>query len=264
MMKSLKKVLLAAVATLAIGVTAAKADLVFATDTSAYPPFTSQNAAGQWEGWEFDFMNALCAEMNEKCTMIPIAWDGIIPALLEKKMDGILGSMSITAKRKEQIDFSDMYYKGGAVIIGGKTGDMDFSPEHLSGKVIGVQGATIHQNYIDKYYVPKGAQSKSYQKQDEANADLSAGRVDYLMADGIPLRDFLMTDEGKACCELKGAVPDDPVILGDGVGVGLRKEDTALKEKINAAIKSLAAKGTFEELTKKYGLDGLMILPPKG
>ena len=91
-----KKLLVAAVAALTIGATSAKADLVFATDTSAYPPFTSKNAAGEWEGWEYDFMNALCAEMNEKCTMIPIAWDGIIPALLEKKMDGILGSMSIT------------------------------------------------------------------------------------------------------------------------------------------------------------------------
>lgn len=261
---TIRKMLMAAAAALAISATSAKADLVFATDTSAYPPFTSQNAAGQWEGWEYDLMNALCAEMNEKCTMIPIAWDGIIPALIEKKMDGILGSMSITDKRKETIDFSDMYYNSAAVIIGAKTGDMDFSPEHLSGKTIGVQGATIHQNYIDKYYVPKGAVSKAYQKQDEANADLAAGRVDYLMADGVALRDYLMSDEGKACCELKGAVPDDQSILGYGVGVGLRKDDTALKDKINAAIKSLAAKGVFEDLTKKYGLDGLMKLPPKG
>lgn len=259
-----KKLLMAATAALAISATAAQADLVFATDTSAYPPFTSQNAAGQWEGWEYELMNALCAEMNEKCTMIPIAWDGIIPALLEKKMDGILGSMSITDKRKEQINFSDMYYNSAAVIVGGKTGDLDFSPEHLSGKTIGVQGATIHQNYIDKYYVPKGASSKAYQKQDEVNADMVAGRVDYMMADGVALLDFLKTEEGKACCELKGTVPDDKEILGYGVGVGLRKEDTALLDKVNAAIKAFAAKGGFDELSKKYGLDGLMILPPKG
>ncbi|HQY72115.1 MAG TPA: transporter substrate-binding domain-containing protein [Aestuariivirga sp.] len=260
---TIRKMLMAAAAALAISATSAKADLVFATDTSAYPPFTSQNAAGQWEGWEYDLMNALCAEMNEKCTMIPIAWDGIIPALLEKKMDGILGSMSITDKRKETINFSDMYYNSAAVIIGAKNGDMDFSPEHLSGKTIGVQGATTHQNYVDKYYVPKGAATKAYQKQDEANADLAAGRVDYLMADGVALRDYLNSDEGKACCELKGAVPVDVDILGAGVGVGLRKEDTALLERINAAIKALAAKGTFEELTKKYGLEGLLTLPTK-
>lgn len=261
---TIRKMLMAAAAALAISATSAKADLVFATDSSAYPPFTSQNAAGQWEGWEFDLMNALCAEMNEKCTMIPIAWDGIIPALLEKKMDGILGSMSITDKRKETINFSDMYYNSAAVIIGAKTGDLDFSPEHLSGKTIGVQGATTHQNYIDKYYVPKGATTKAYQKQDEVNADLAAGRVDYQLADGVALRDYLMSDEGKACCELKGAVPEDVSIFGPGVGVGLRKEDTALKDKINAAIKSLAAKGVFEDLTRKYGLDGLLELPPKG
>ena len=258
-----KKLLMAAAAVLAISATSAKADLVFATDTSAYPPFTSTNAAGEWEGWEYDLMNAVCAEMNEKCTMIPIAWDGIIPALLEKKMDGIFGSMSITDKRKEQIDFSDMYYNSAAVIIGAKNGDMDFSPEHLSGKVIGVQGATIHQNYVDKYYVPKGATSKAYQKQDEVNADLSAGRIDYIMADGVALLAYLDSDEGKACCELKGAVPNDTEILGYGVGVGLRKEDTALKDKINAAIKAVAAKGVFEELNKKYRLEGLMLVPPK-
>jgi len=259
-----KQIMMVAAAALVLGSASARADLVFATDTSAYPPFTSQNAAGEWEGWEYDLMNALCAELNEKCTMIPIAWDGIIPALLEKKMDGILGSMSITDKRKETINFSDMYYNSAAVIIGAKTGDLDFSPEHLSGKTIGVQGATTHQNYIDKYYVPKGATTKAYQKQDEANADLAAGRVDYLMADGVALRDYLLSDEGKACCELKGAVPVDIEILGAGVGVGLRKEDTALLDKINAAIKVLAAKGVFEELTKKYGLDGLLTLPAKG
>ncbi|MCA3555509.1 transporter substrate-binding domain-containing protein [Aestuariivirga sp.] len=264
MKMNFRRLLIAAAAALTIGATSARADLVFATDTSAYPPFTSKNAAGEWVGWEYEFMNALCAEMNEKCTMTAIAWDGIIPALLEKKMDGILGSMSITNKRKEVIDFSDMYYNSAAVIIGARNGDMDFSPEHLSGKTIGVQGATIHQNYVDKYYVPKGAVSKAYQKQDEANADLAAGRVDYLMADGVALRDYLMSDEGKACCELKGAVPDDKEVLGYGVGVGLRKEDTALRDKINAAIKSLAARGYFEELTKKYGLDGLMKLPPRG
>jgi polar amino acid transport system substrate-binding protein len=88
--------------------------------------------------------------------------------------------------------------------------------------------------------------------------------VDYLMADGVALQAYLASDEGKACCELKGAVADDKEILGYGVGVGLRKEDTALKDKINAAIKAVAAKGVFEELNKKYGLEGLMIVPPKG
>ncbi len=261
-MTKLKSILMAAAALMAVSTTA-KADLVFATDAAPYPPFTSQNAAGEWEGWEFDMLQAVCAELKEKCTLIPIAWDGIIPALLEKKMDGIFGSMSITEERMKQIDFSDMYYNTASVIIGPKGGDKNISPEALKGKIIGVQAASTHANYTEKYFVPAGATAKAYKGQDEANADLAAGRVDVVQADGVTLGTFLASAEG-ACCEVWGAVPVDVAVLGPGVGVGLRKEDTALKDKINAAIKTLSANGTFDAVTKKHKLDGLLTLPPKG
>jgi polar amino acid transport system substrate-binding protein len=263
-MRKLKTLALAAFAALALNSAAANADLTFATDAAPYPPFTSQNAAGEWEGWEYDALMAVCAEMNEKCTLIPIAWDGIIPSLLERKMDGIFGSMSITEERMKQINFSEMYYKAAAVMIGPTGGNKDISPAALSGKTIGTQAATTHSAYVEKYFVAAGAAMKTYKGQDEANADLAAGRVDYVQADGVALGAFLKGDEGKACCELYGAVPDDPAILGLGVGVGLRKEDTALRDKINAAIKSVAAKGILDELAKKHGLDGLLELPSKG
>ena len=103
---------------------------------------------------------------------------------------------------------------------------------------------------------------KTYATQDEANNDLAAGRVDYVQADGSALDAFLSTDQGKACCELKGTVPDDKEILGEGVGAGLRKEDTAIKDKINAAISEVAKAGKIEEITKKYPeLVGKMIVP---
>jgi polar amino acid transport system substrate-binding protein len=260
-MKKLRTLALATVTLLALGTTA-KADLTFATDAAPYPPFTSQNAAGEWEGWEEDLMQAMCKEMNEKCTHVSIAWDGIIPALLEKKFDGIMGSMSITDERKKQIDFSDMYYNSASVIIGPKGGDHNFTPETFKGKTIGVQAATTHANYTEKYYVPAGATAKAYKGQDEANADLAAGRVDFVQADGVTLGAFLASPEG-ACCEAYGAVPLDVVVLGPGVGIGLRKEDSALRDKINAAIKSMAAKGVFDELTAKYKLTGMLTLPMK-
>lgn len=260
-MKKFKTLLLAAAAFAAVSSTA-KADLTFATDAAPYPPFTSLNAAGEWEGWEYELLMALCAEMKEKCTLIPIAWDGIIPALLEKKMDGIFGSMSISDERKKQIDFSDMYYNSASVIIGPKGGDKNIAPEAFKGKTIGVQAATTHANYSEKYFAPAGATIKAYKGQDEANADLAAGRVDVIQADGVTLDAFLKAAEG-ACCEVYGAVPIDIPVLGPGVGVGLRKEDTALRDKINAAIKALSANGTFDTLTAKYSLQNGLTLPPK-
>jgi polar amino acid transport system substrate-binding protein len=262
-MKYTKRAILAAVAACVMFTAApAYADLKMGVAAEPYAPFTSKDASGVWVGWEVDFMNALCAEIGEKCTIEEVAWDGIIPALQSKKFDAILSSMSVTDERKKTINFSDIYYNSAAVIIGPKSDDKDFSPEHLSGKNIGVQVSTTHSRYLDKYYATKGAIIKTYATQDEANADLAAGRLDYVMADGVALDAFLASEQGTACCEQKGAVPLDVEILGAGVGFGVRKEDTELLAKLNAGIKAMAEKGAFAPITAKWKLEGKIVTPP--
>lgn len=239
----------------------ARADLKFGVAAEPYAPFTSKDASGKWVGWEVDLMDAVCAQMKEKCELVEVAWDGIIPALTAKQIDVIWSSMSITADRKKSIEFTRMYYNTPTVIIGAKNGDKDISPEHLKGKTIGVQVTTIHQKYVEKYF-GAGSTIKTYQTQDEANNDLAAGRLDYVQADGSALETYLKTDQGAACCEMKGAVPEDAEILGEGVGGGLRKEDTELKAKLDAAIGELAKSGEINKITEKYPeLVGKMILP---
>jgi polar amino acid transport system substrate-binding protein len=239
----------------------AKADIKFGVAAEPYPPFTSKDASGKWVGWEVDLMDAVCAQMKEKCELVEVAWDGIIPALTAKQIDVIWSSMSITAERKQTIDFTMMYYNTPTVIIGQKDGDKDITPDHLKGKTIGVQVSTIHQKYVEKYF-GAGSTIKTYQTQDEANNDLAAGRLDYVQADGSALDTYLKTDQGAACCELKGAVPEDAEILGEGVGGGIRKEDTELKAKLDGAIDALAKAGEINKITEKYPeLVGKMILP---
>ncbi len=63
---------------------------------------------------------------------------------------------------------------------------------------------------------------------------------------------FLQSDFGKDCCEDKGNVKDDPEVLGQGIGGGLRKEDTELLAKLNAAIAAVRASGKYAEIAKKY------------
>src|SRR6476619_7349801 len=152
------------------------AELKFGIAAEPYPPFESKDATGKWIGWEIDLMDAVCKQLKEKCEIVEVAWDGIIPALTSKQIDVIWSSMSITDERKKTIDFTDMYYNTPTVIIGPKDGDKDISPDHLAGKTIGAQVSTTHQNYVQKYF---GAKStiKTYQTQDEANQDLAAGRL---------------------------------------------------------------------------------------
>jgi polar amino acid transport system substrate-binding protein len=261
-MKLTRRILMTAAAASLFGLTAqAQADVKFGVAAEPYPPFESKDASGTWVGWEMDLMQAVCAEMKEKCELVEVAWDGIIPALTSKQIDVIWSSMSITAEREKTIDFTNMYYNTPTVIIGAKDGDKNIAPDHLAGKTIGVQVSTVHQNYVEKYFAAKST-VKTYQTQDEANQDLAAGRLDYIQADAMALDAFLKTEQGTACCELKGEVPDDPEILGVGVGGGVRKEDTALKEKLNNALSGLAKAGEFDKITAKYPeLVGKMITP---
>ncbi len=260
MKRSFKAVVLAAIVVFASTKHAA-ADLKIGVAAEPYPPFTSKDASGKWVGWEIDLLDALCAQMHEKCEITETAWDGIIPALAAKKIDVIIASMSITAKRREAINFSTAYYNAAPLMIGAKNGDMNIMPEHLAGKMIGVQVSSIHAAYVDKYYA-KSATIKTYQTQDEVTQDLASGRIDYALANGLALGAFLKGSQG-GCCEVKGAVPPDAEILGEGAGAGVRKEDTALLEKLNAALSVLASNGTFEKITAKEGLSGQIITPSK-
>jgi polar amino acid transport system substrate-binding protein len=215
-----------------------------------YPPFTSLDASGKWVGWEVEFADAVCKEAKLDCVITPVAWDGIIPALTSKKIDMIVGSMSITEERMKTIDFSDKYYNTPTGIIGNKSEKFDATPASLAGKIIGVQVSTVHADYVKKHFAD-AAEIKEYQTQDEANQDLAAGRIDAIQADAIALDAFLKSEAG-ACCDHKGNVEDDKAVLGLGVGIGLRKEDTALKDKLNAAIKAIRTNGTYEAFSKPY------------
>ena len=251
MLKTLK-IAAAALLLAASGAAMAQAEpLKVGFSPEAYPPFYVADAAGNWTGWEVEIANAICAEAKFECELVPIPWDGLIPALTTKKIDAIMNSMSITEERKQSIDFSDKYYNTPTAIVGPKSETFDASPEALKGKIIGVQVSTVHAEYVKKHFTD-AAEIKEYQTQDEANQDLAAGRIDATQADYIALDAFLQSDQGKACCDLKGYVAEDLEILGPGVGVGLRKEDTATKERINAAIKGIRDNGKYQEITKKY------------
>ena len=246
--------LAAAAALLMAGAGAAFADdtVKFGIAAEPYPPFTVKDASGKWTGWEVDIRDAVCKQMNVKCEWVETAWDGIIPALQAKKFDVIWSSMSITGERKKTIDFTNKYYNTPASIIGPKDSTATADAAGMKGKVVGAQVSTIHVDYVNKYFKPVAKDVKTYQTQDEVNQDLAAGRIDADMADSITLQAFLDSDAGKACCKMLGNVADDPAILGDGVGGGMRKEDTALKDKINAAIKAVRDSGEYATITKKY------------
>lgn len=234
----------------ACGGPCANAEVRFGIAAEPYAPFSSKDADGRWVGWEIDLMNAVCRAMKEECSIVETSWEGIIPALNAHFFDVIWSSMAITDDRLKVIDFTDPYYSTPSILIGQHNGDLEYSAAHLTNKRIGVQSGTIHVKTVEKDY--KGSTVQVYQTQDEALQDLTAGRLDYVIGDLVPLLDFLETSVGASCCEVKARLLIDPEIAGIGAAGGVRKGDPALKGKLNAALKVVQQSGEYQQISKKY------------
>lgn len=216
----------------------------------AYPPFSEKTADGELIGFDIDIAYALCEKMQVKCTMVEQDWDGIIPALLAKKYDAIVASMSITEERKKRVDFSDKYYNTPGKFTAKEGAFPDDKPSTLAGKTIGVQRGTIHDDFVSSVY--PDSEIKRYGTQEEAYLDLMAGRLDAIEADGLATSDgFLKTDNGKGFAFF-GADHNEVKYFGEGAGIAVRKGDDDLRKAFNKAIKEIRADGTYDRLQKKY------------
>jgi arginine/ornithine transport system substrate-binding protein len=217
----------------------------------AYPPFSYVTPAGELAGFDIDIAKALGEAMGAEVTLVAQDWDGIIPALLAKKYDAIVASMSITEERKQKVAFTNKYYQTPAKFVCKKGTIAEFSRDAIKGKKVGVQRATIHDRYLTDNY-GNDVEIKRYGTQDEAYLDLTAARVDLLLADSVALSDgFLKKPEG-ADYQFIGPDLSDPKWFGDGAGIAIRKEDTDLVEKFNMAIDKIRSDGTYKTIQDKY------------
>lgn len=216
-----------------------------------YPPFNFVDRDGNLQGFDIDIAKALCDEMEVECEFIMQDWDGIIPGLLARKYDAIIASMSITEERRQRVDFTDKYYLTPARFVARKGAGIEISEEGLKGRNVGVQRATIHENFLRDNFGDT-VSIRSYATQDEANLDLVSGRVDLVIADSVVLLGgFLETDAGKDF-EFIGPEFTDEEWFGEGIGIAVRKEDGTLREMFNAAIQGIREKGVYQEINARY------------
>lgn len=247
----MKKLLLAAAIT-AIGATAFAQgkDLKVAIDAT-YEPFTFKTADGKPTGFDVDIASALCEEIKRKCVFVEQPWDGMIPGLLAKKYDVIISSMSITADRLKQVDFTDKYYNTPSKIVLRK--DIKFDgPASLKGKKIGVLKASTQEKYALGELKTVGVDVVSYDAQDQVYLDIKAGRLDGTVADTMEVSGGFLSKPGAENYHFVGTELYIPKYFGTGAGVALRKGQAELKGQINAAIKTLRANGKYKAINDKY------------
>lgn len=237
----------------------------------AYAPWNFTTADGKLDGLEIELANDLCARMKVECTIIAQDWEGLIPSLKVGKFDVIMASMFITPKRLETIDFTQPYAvdpSGFAAAKDSELGKLGISAEKfrledeeastaaieklkplLKGKVVGVQAATINLEFVKKYFADT-VEIREYKTTEQHDLDLAAGRIDAIFTQQTALAATL------AKPEFSGFTLAGPGFVGGlfglGTGAGLRKEDTKLKEILNAAIDQAIADGTIKRISEKW------------
>ena len=240
----MKTLLLAAGAVLALTAATQAQEAVRIATEGAYAPWNFLDDSGKPAGFEIDLGNAMCAQAGLTCEFITNDWDSIIPNLLAGNYDLIMAGMSITDERLETIDFTQNYFPPDPSKFAAAAG-AGIDPTALDGKRIGVQGGTIQAAYAEQNLAANNT-VVSFSTADQAMADLAAGNLDTILADGAYLEPVIAASSG--AMEFVG----DDVMIGNGIGGGLRKDETELKTKLDDALTALKADGTVDKLIAQW------------
>jgi polar amino acid transport system substrate-binding protein len=203
----------------------------------AYPPYNFINDKGEIDGFERELGDELCKRAELTCEWVKNDWDSIIPNLVSGNYDVIIAGMSITPERDEVIDFTQNYIPPASSAYVGLSADAN-----TTSGIISAQTATIQAGYI-----AEGGKATllEFATPEETVAAVRSGEADAVFAD----KDYLapiVADSSDL------AFAGEEVMLGGGVGMGLRESDTELRDKFDAAITSMKADGTLNTMIKKW------------
>lgn len=243
----------------------------------AYAPWNYMSPDGKLVGYEIDLAQELCRRMKTECEIVAQDWDGMLPALNAGKFDAIIASMSVTPERQKVASFSVPYAKAPNAFMMMKDSPLvaalgprvDYSLKKdpdgakraieamapaLKGKVLAVQGSSTAATFATAELKDK-VEIREYKTTEEHNLDLVAGRVDLVMGN-ITMLKAAMKQPDLANATLAGPTFIEGVLGSGTANVAMRKDDTALKAKFDAAIHEVNADGFNNKLTEKwFGVD---------
>ncbi|MCL6662738.1 transporter substrate-binding domain-containing protein [Paenibacillus amylolyticus] len=201
-------------------------------------------ASGNVEGFDIDIAKALAKQIlgdETKVELKEVTSKTRIPMLQNGDIDIIIATMTITDERKEQVDFSDVYFEAGQSLLV-KNDSAITGLESLSGvKVLAVKGSTSAQNIREKAPDAEVLEFDNYQ---DAFTALKAGKGEALTTDNIILIGMQQTDNSFQL--VGGNFTSEPY------GMAIRKGDTAFVEEVNTLLKSMKDSGEYDTLHEKW------------
>lgn len=246
-MKRITTICIALVIALSMVGSAFAGKLTVATDTN-FPPFEFKDPkTGEHTGFDVELWGAIAKELGVEYDLQPMAFKGIVPGLQSGQLDVAIAGMSITDKRKKVIDISDGYYDSGLLLLVRADEATIKDLKTLEGKVIATKQGTTSVEFLKENAKP--AETKLFPNDNAMFMELMTGGVDAVMFDK-PVVESFVSKRGKGKVKVVGEL-----YAGQPYGIGFPK-GSGMMDKVNAALKTLKANGTYNALYKKwFGVD---------
>jgi polar amino acid transport system substrate-binding protein len=219
-------------------------------DGGGFPPYASIDKDGKVVGFDIEAVEWIAKKMGFTVKHQPIDWDGIIPALLAKKIDFIASGMSATEERAQKVNFTIPCYTVTQVLVTKKDEKATLAQFLTTGKKIGVQRGTVTAKLVKELAAKPGNKIEvvEYDSTELSMQDLPTGRIDGSGMDSTIAAEMLRK---KDAFKLTGTFEAKP----ENYAYAVRKEDKDLTDALNQGLKLLMADPFWKELKKKYKVE---------
>ena len=213
-----------------------------------YPPYEfyeTKDGERKIVGFDIDIANYIKKELGFKLKIAQSDFNGLIPALQANRADFVMAGMTPTPQRRENVDFSIIYYEAQDTIVASKSSNLT-KPEDLSGKIVGVQLGTIQEQNA-KQIAEKVANIKLKQlnKVPEIVQEIKAGRIDAAIVEDTVALGFV-----KANPDLQfNVIPSIENASGSAIAF---PKGSQLVQPFNDVLQKMKNNGELERLSKKW------------
>lgn len=216
-----------------------------------YPPFNFRGPGNQPIGFNIDLARAICLELELTCTIQVRRFDTLLSALEENRGDAIIASLAITPELRKRVAFTDRYYRTPARFVAATSFPAeDVTPEKIAGRRVGVVAGSAHEAYLRAFFAETAIQS--HPDLETALKALKRGEVDLVFGDGVALAFWLNGTSSEDCCAFRGGPFTESLYFGEGIGIAVRRDNTALRLALNYALFRLWEKGVMADLYLRY------------
>jgi ABC-type amino acid transport substrate-binding protein len=192
------------------------------------PPFGAKNpTSGDVEGFDIDLAKAIADGLGVKPKYIEALSDNRIAFLKDGTADLILSTMTITAERDEEIDFSEPYFVAKGRILVKKSDDSIKGVDDLAGKSVCTALGSTYEETLEKQ-APK-AKLRLVDSYSECLELIQNGAVDAVSTDDVILTGMIIQDDS-----LELVTGDE--LTTEPYGAGIKQGDDEFKAFVDEVI----------------------------